>query len=148
MRGMPLRVSRAADSGHSLALINFSLSFPIQAGQNNKSYLIIPRHQIRCHLNIRLLVIAFLVGTAISINAAEPALGLFDQHADVGAVLHAGITTYDAAAKSYSITGSGENMWSVKDAFQFAWKTLEEICRSRPTSSSRVSGKRRTAKRA
>jgi hypothetical protein len=31
---------------------------------------------------------------------------------------------YDAATKTYTITGSGENMWSVADAFQFAWKKM------------------------
>ena len=56
--------------------------------------------------------------TASSANAA----GIFESHGDVGTVLHAGSVDYDAAKQAYTIAGSGENMWSVKDAFQFAWK--------------------------
>ena len=57
--------------------------------------------------------------------AAEPVLGLFTHHADVGVVLHPGHAAFDPAAKKYTVTGSGENMWFAKDAFQFVWKTLE-----------------------
>ena len=49
-------------------------------------------------------------------------LGVFDGHTDVGAVLHPGAVVYDAAHGTYTITGSGENMWLGKDAFQFLWK--------------------------
>jgi hypothetical protein len=50
--------------------------------------------------------------------------GLFESHGDIGTVLHAGSVEYDAAKRSYTITGSGENMWSASDAFQFAWKKM------------------------
>ena len=49
-------------------------------------------------------------------------LGVFEGHSDVGAVLHPGSATYDAAQGTYTITGSGENMWLAKDAFQFVWR--------------------------
>ena len=39
-------------------------------------------------------------------------------------MLHPGSVAYDAAKKTYTITGSGENMWSTTDAFQFAWKKM------------------------
>jgi TolB protein len=42
----------------------------------------------------------------------------------VGAVLHAGSTNYDAAKNTYTLAGSGENMWLSADAFQFAWKKV------------------------
>lgn len=51
-------------------------------------------------------------------------LGLFETHADVGTVLHAGAVEYDAAKKTYTISGSGENMWLAADAFQFVWKRM------------------------
>jgi Tol biopolymer transport system component len=54
-------------------------------------------------------------------SAATPA-GLFEGHGDVGTVLHAGSVEYDAAKRSYTIAGSGENMWSTADGFQFVWK--------------------------
>ena len=49
-------------------------------------------------------------------------LGLFESHGDVGGVLHAGSVHYDASAGTYTIAGSGENMWFSNDAFQFVWK--------------------------
>jgi len=51
-------------------------------------------------------------------------LGLFEGHADVGTVLHAGSVKYDAARGTYTISGSGENMWFASDAFQFVWKKV------------------------
>src|SRR4029077_2180329 len=50
--------------------------------------------------------------------------GVFDGQSDVGTVLHAGSVDYDASKRTYTITGSGENMWSVADAFQFLWKKM------------------------
>jgi TolB protein len=51
-------------------------------------------------------------------------LGLFEGHGDVGTVLHAGSVEYDAGKRSYTITGSGENVWFANDAFQFVWKKV------------------------
>lgn len=45
-------------------------------------------------------------------------------HTDIGPVLHPGSVAYDPAAKSYTIVGSGENMWFDKDEFQFVWKRV------------------------
>lgn len=59
---------------------------------------------------------------AQSASHAGSALGLFEAHSDVGTVLHAGSVEYDAAKQTYTIAGSGENMWLGKDAFHFVWK--------------------------
>jgi TolB protein len=56
-------------------------------------------------------------------TAASP-VGIFEGHGDVGTVLHPGSTEFDAAAKTYTITGSGNNMWANEDDFQFAWKKM------------------------
>src|SRR6266481_1769305 len=55
---------------------------------------------------------------------AATAAGIFEGHGDVGKVLHEGSVEYDAAKGSYAIVGSGENMWSANDGFQFAWKKM------------------------
>jgi TolB protein len=71
-------------------------------------------------------VVITLVGL-VSVPASSPAgtsVGVFDDHSDVGTVLHAGSVDYDAAKKTYTIAGSGENMWSTADAFQFVWKKV------------------------
>ena len=56
-------------------------------------------------------------------SAAAP-IGMFEGHDDVGTVLHTGSVEYDASKRTYTISGSGENMWSVADAFQFLWKKV------------------------
>src|SRR5258706_2138106 len=62
-------------------------------------------------------------GQQSSAQAAAPA-GIFESHGDVGTVLHEGLVEYDAAKRSYTIAGSGENMWLGSDAFQFVWKKM------------------------
>src|SRR6266446_6786537 len=57
-------------------------------------------------------------------RTADTPGGLFEGHGDVGAVLHAGSVEYDAAKRSYTISGSGENMWFARDGFQFVWKKV------------------------
>jgi Tol biopolymer transport system component len=53
-----------------------------------------------------------------------PKIGLFESNGDVGDVLHAGAVVHDAAKGTYTLTGSGENIGSTADAFQFVWKKV------------------------
>jgi len=62
---------------------------------------------------------AFLLLNFSSVSAAQ--LGIFQGHGDIGTVLHPGSATYDAATGSYTISGSGENMWFGVDDFHFVW---------------------------
>jgi Tol biopolymer transport system component len=50
------------------------------------------------------------------------AVGAFESHTDVGAVLKAGDARYDSSKAAYTVSGSGENMWGDKDAFHYVWK--------------------------
>ena len=59
-----------------------------------------------------------------SAQSAVAALGIFEQHADVGTVLHPGSAAYDASRHTWLIAGSGDNMWAATDAFQFVWKKV------------------------
>lgn len=52
-------------------------------------------------------------------------LGVFDAQSDVGVVQKAGAATYDSLTQQYHVSGSGENIWGVKDAFHFVWKRLK-----------------------
>lgn len=64
---------------------------------------------------------------ALAIAAAQPVtapLGIFEGHQDVGTVLHAGTAQYDKARHSYTVGGSGENMWFGTDDFHFVWKKM------------------------
>jgi TolB protein len=58
----------------------------------------------------------------VSFAAGDAQLGIFESSGDVGAVLHPGSVKFDSATSSYTLSGSGENMWSTKDAFYFVWK--------------------------
>ena len=51
-------------------------------------------------------------------------IGIFDGHQDVGTVLHAGSAAFDSARQTYTIAGSGENMWFGIDDFHFVWKKV------------------------
>lgn len=60
--------------------------------------------------------------TALAAQAQQ--VGIFEDHKDVGTVLHAGSAQYDSAKQTYTITGSGENMWFAEDDFHFVWKKV------------------------
>ena len=71
--------------------------------------------------------ILFLLAIGRALAAQEKAegkLGVFEGSGDVGAVLHPGSVEYDAAKGTYTIAGSGENMWFAKDAYQFVWQKV------------------------
>lgn len=72
---------------------------------------------------IMALACAVIPGVAWAQDAGA-AVGVFEGHADVGSVLHPGAADYDAAQRSYTVSGSGENMWFTSDAFQFVWKKV------------------------
>ncbi|MGA7765230.1 MAG: hypothetical protein WCA27_03285 [Candidatus Sulfotelmatobacter sp.] len=77
-----------------------------------------------------LMMVAFM--SSIPAVTASPAwaqgatapIGIFEGHSDVGIVLHPGSVDYDLSKKTYTISGSGENMWFAADAFQFVWKKV------------------------
>jgi len=56
---------------------------------------------------------------------SQPApIGVFEANSDIGAVLNAGAVRYDPEDQSYTISGSGSNMWFDQDEFHFVWKRL------------------------
>src|SRR5437016_10886007 len=70
------------------------------------------------------LVLVVAAGNDVVAEQAAAPVGIFESHGDVGTVLHEGSVEYEAAKHSYTIAGSGENMWSASDAFQFVWKKM------------------------
>ena len=67
---------------------------------------------------------AFVVCLVTPGVAASADLGLFSEHGDVGVVKHAGTVAYDAAQGTYTVGGSGANMWARQDAYHFVWKKI------------------------
>lgn len=51
-------------------------------------------------------------------------LGLLQGHQDVGEILHPGNTVFDPVKDTYTVTGSGDNLWFKSDDMQFAWKRV------------------------
>lgn len=76
------------------------------------------------------LLLAFGMFTLIVVSGQQSArardkqLGLFQGDSDVGAVTHPGAVKYDAEGKTYTVSGSGENIWDASDAFHVAWKKV------------------------
>ena len=57
--------------------------------------------------------------------SAQHTLGQFDGHADIGNVKTAGSVIYNADEQSYTLTGSGANIWFAQDEFHYLWKHLK-----------------------
>jgi TolB protein len=91
----------------------------------------------RSRKSVRLAIAALLVTPVVALLSAqkpktpdqqEPLesnpVGIFEDHRDVGEVApqFAGGVDYDKAKETYTVSGSGENMWFGRDAFHFAWK--------------------------
>lgn len=54
----------------------------------------------------------------------QAAIGLFEKSSDVGTVKMPGSVEYDAAKKTYTVAGGGENMWATADGFHYVWKRV------------------------
>jgi len=65
-----------------------------------------------------------LLSLTASAHSATPNLGIFQDHGDVGTVLHPGSVTYDPVSDNYIVSGSGENMWFGQDDFHYLWKKI------------------------
>lgn len=57
-------------------------------------------------------------------SSSPPFIGIFEGHADVGSVKRPGWVDYDVAQRTYTVAGSGANMWDGADEFQFVWKRV------------------------
>jgi Tol biopolymer transport system component len=55
----------------------------------------------------------------------QKSVGVFEANIDIGKVNKPGSATYDAANQTYTLTGSGSNMWAGADEFHFVWKRLK-----------------------
>ena len=72
-------------------------------------------------IKILLLLIVITGGAA----CAQTDLGIFKNHLDIGDCKHQGFVNYDPEDQSYTIAGSGKNMWANKDEFHHLWSKLK-----------------------
>ena len=52
-------------------------------------------------------------------------LGLFEHHQDIGNPKISGSASYDKVTHTYTLTGSGYNIWFNRDEFQFLYKKIK-----------------------
>lgn len=57
--------------------------------------------------------------------SAQNKIGIFDNHTDIGNCKHKGFASYNADDQTYTIGGSGKNMWLVSDEFHYLWTTIQ-----------------------
>jgi Tol biopolymer transport system component len=67
----------------------------------------------------------FLFGTAYFTSAQENAVGQFNGHGDIGAPNISGSADFNPTNGTYTLTGSGINIWSTNDQFHFVWKEIK-----------------------
>jgi TolB protein len=65
-----------------------------------------------------------------AVSSARPAdqpspVGVFDGHADIGAVAIPGGVAFDKDSQEYLISASGDDMWADHDEYQFAWRKVK-----------------------
>lgn len=58
-------------------------------------------------------------------SKAQNAVGLFENHTDIGPVKIKGTAAYDNLSKVYTLSGSGENVWFKKDELHLAYKKIK-----------------------
>ena len=68
-----------------------------------------------------LLIACLFASTAL---AQTGNLGLFTNAADIGAPPLKGSAEYDAAARTYKITGTGTDIWGKADQFHYVWREM------------------------
>ncbi len=70
------------------------------------------------------LIFAFFI-MIYSSGVSYSSTGEFEGQTDVGNIMHKGSVEYNSGKKTYTISGSGENIWGNEDAFFFVWKKVE-----------------------
>ena len=82
------------------------------------------RMNFHMRLQASLALALFLPALALFAQTSPAPLGIFDGHTDIGAILHPGSAAFDPATQTYTITGSGDDMWTAEDDFHFLWKKM------------------------
>lgn len=69
-----------------------------------------------------LIYLLFIILLTFDVKAQNP-VGIFENHADIGNVLNKGNATF--ADGTYTLAGSGENIWFKKDELHFAHRKIK-----------------------
>ena len=74
---------------------------------------------------MRAFILLLCVLATSAVTAQERPVGIFQDYTDVGNPKLAGSTQYDEATQTYTLKGSGYNIWFARDEFQYAYKKLK-----------------------
>ncbi|MFT3936240.1 MAG: hypothetical protein QM726_21605 [Chitinophagaceae bacterium] len=74
---------------------------------------------------MKYLLTALLVICLGYLQAQTNAVGIFDNHADIGRPKNAGNTTYNTNTQEYNLKGAGYNIWFERDELQYAYKKIK-----------------------
>ena len=78
----------------------------------------------RCSWTLSL-VLPFCFGSPAALcQTGNQDLGQFQGQGDFGTILHPGSGRYDASNGSYTVSGSGANLWFGIDDFHYVWKKM------------------------
>jgi len=72
-----------------------------------------------------LLALPFCLGTAVAYGqTSNQDLGQFQGQGDLGTILRPGSGHYDASKDSYTVSGSGADIWLGIDDFHYVWRKM------------------------
>ena len=71
------------------------------------------------------IILFILIMLSCQQKQINPSTGQFSSSADIGNVKNVGLTVYDADNQSYTINGSGTNMWFGEDEFHYLWLPMQ-----------------------
>jgi TolB protein len=72
-------------------------------------------------------ILALLLSQVVftTILAGNNPVGIFEDHTDIGHPKIAGKTVYDNISQTYTLTGSGYNIWFERDEFHYAYNRIK-----------------------
>ena len=73
---------------------------------------------------MKTLIIACAISLLSAAAMKEAGIGIFENHIDVGNPKIKGSTVYDKQTNTYTLSGSGYNIWFTRDEFQYAFKKI------------------------
>ena len=74
---------------------------------------------------MRLTAIIILVTLILSSQILAQEVGIFENHSDIGKVLHKGSSKYDPKTFTYQLAGSGSNIWMNHDEFHYLYRRIK-----------------------
>jgi len=69
-------------------------------------------------------ILVFVFSLVLSITFAQQRIGIFDSNKDIGNPKNKGAATYDAASQTYTLKGSGYNIWFERDEFNYLYNSI------------------------